>query len=504
MNLLDKVIAYISPEKAAVRAMQRDALKRFYTAGEVNRHNHRWLPVDLSDQENAEQGERDLIRARARSLERNSDITNSIISAIVRNVVSTGIRPQARAADEDTNTKIETLFQEWTRPENCDITGQMDFYEIQRMIVQRKTVDGEILVKLVWTRDKKFPMKLQLIRPDLLDETMLRAPNKNVIRGGIELDDTLRPLAYWIKKKSADGWETAGSERISAKEILHLWTKNHPDQIRGISDLAKVATHIRELEEYLKAENMAAYMAACYSIFIIKANYGQGVANRFANDDYLTDIEGKPVERVRPGMIIRLAEGEDIKAANPGRSSSTATDMTGLYTRLIGSGCGLSYEMVSRDFNQSSYSAARQGNLEDRKTFKPMQNWLITHFCEPVYRAFLDSVALSGALDVSDYAANKENYHRAEWIAPGWQSIDPEKEMQAAILAMKNGTTTLSQQCAESGSDWRDQLEQMAKEKEMAESLGLTLGIHTPESVQAALSNHSAGGEGGDPDNGQE
>ncbi len=498
MNLLDKVIEYISPEKAAVRAMQRDALKRFYSAGEVNRHNHRWLPVDLSDQENAEQGERNLIRARARSLERNSDVTNSIISAMVRNIVNTGIRPQARTDDEGVNTRIESLFQEWTRPENCDVTGQMDFYEIQRMIVQRKTVDGEILVKLVWTNDKKFPMKLQLIRPDLLDETLMRAPNQNVIRGGIELDGTLRPLAYWIKEKSADGWETSGSKRVPAKEIIHLWTKQHPDQIRGISDLAKVATHIRELEEYLKAENMAAYMAACYSIFIIKANYGVGVGTR-QTDDSLMDIEGKPVERVRPGMIIRLAQGEDIKAANPGRSATTATDMTSLYTRLIGAGVGLSYEMISRDFNQSSYSAARQGNLEDRKTFQPVQNWLITHFCEPVYRAFLDSVYLSGALSVPDFGERKDEYTYAEWIAPGWQSIDPEKEIQAAILGMKNGTTTLSQQCAENGTDWRDQLAQMAKEKETAESLGLTLSIHTPESVQAALSNHVESGEGGDP-----
>ena len=40
------------------------------------------------------------------------------------------------------------------------------------------------------------------------------------------------------------------------------------------------------------------------------------------------------------------------------------------------------------------------------------------------------------------------------------------------------------------GYDWRDQLEQMAIEKETAEKLGLTLAIHTPISVQAALSNH--------------
>ena len=35
-----------------------------------------------------------------------------------------------------------------------------------------------------------------------------------------------------------------------------------------------------------------------------------------------------------------------------------------------------------------------------------------------------------------------------------------------------------------------EQLEQMALEKKTAEEMGLTLSIHTPINVQAALSNH--------------
>lgn len=491
MNFLDKIIEYVSPAAGARRKAYREMM-RYYDAGEINRYNHRWVPMDMPDQENAEAGERTLIRSRCRWLERNSDLTNSILSAMVRNVVNTGIRPQARCANEALNTKIEALWTEWTRPENCDITGQMGFYEIQRMLIQRKTVDGEAFVKLTVNEKERFPLKLQIIRPDLLDDSLMTAPGTGrIVRGGIELDDYLRPVAYWIKKKSADGWETAGSEWIPAKEILHLWQKKHPDQIRGISDLAAIAHRVKDLDEYLKAENMAAFMAACYSIFIVKNNYGGvGVGNMAGQKSGLTDIEGKSVEKVRPGMIVRLAQGEDIKAANPGRPASTASDITELYTRMIGSGVGLSYEMVSRDFNGSSYSAARQGNLEDRRTFQPMQQWLVTHFCEPVYRAFLDTMYLSGALDMPGYADQKAEYQKAEWIAPGWQSIDPEKEMQADVLAMKSGTLTLGQQCAGHGYDWRDQLDQMAKEKEYAENLGLTLPIHTPEAVQAAESNH--------------
>ena len=56
---------------------------------------------------------------------------------------------------------------------------------------------------------------------------------------------------------------------------------------------------------------------------------------------------------------------------------------------------------------------------------------------------------------------------------------------------------TLSDWCASRGKDWRTQLKQMASEKEYAESLGLVLAIHKPETVQAAEANHpeESGGE---------
>ena len=66
---------------------------------------------------------------------------------------------------------------------------------------------------------------------------------------------------------------------------------------------------------------------------------------------------------------------------------------------------------------------------------------------------------------------------------------------------MQNGMLTLAQQCAEHGNDWRDQLAQMAREKEYAESLGLSLGIHTSEAVQAAQANHITEGETGNGEN---
>lgn len=489
-NLLDKLVGYISPKWGAKRAAYRDAI-RYYQAGEINRLNHQWTPVNITDQENLDKNERALICARARWLEANSDMANSAINGIIRNVLNTGIRPQARTDNENINKVIENLFRSWTEPQNCDITGQMGFYELQAMVLRRKIVDGEILIKLIVDEKSKIPLKLQTIRSDLLDSNLLIAPNStNVIRSGIELDEYLAPLAYWILQKTPDGYIELDPQRIPAVDIIHLWTKKYPDQIRGISDLAISINRIKDADEYLNAETLSAKLAACFSVFVIKNQPGVGL-NRAPRDQ-----EGKPLRKIRPGMITHLAPGEDIKTAAPARNVTTVDQFINLHERLVGSGLGLSYEMMSRDFNQASYSAARQGNLEDRRTFQPIQQWLITHFCNPVYKSFLNSAVLSGALKIPDYWNDKEKYQQVEWICPGWQSIDPEKEIKADVQSLQNGTLTLSQQCAEHGFDWRDQLEQMAKEKKYAEDLGLNLSIHTPITVQAAQSNHNENGEG--------
>lgn len=493
IKMLEKAIAAISPKWACNRAFYAESL-RAYEAGEVTRFNDGWTPIN-EDTENAEKTQRDLIKARARYLENNSDIAQAAIGGIVRNVVGTGIKPQARTGDEDLNFKIEELWRKWTRPENCDITEQQSFEEMQSMLLWRKIVDGEVLVKKVVQKNGTFPFRLQVIKSDLLSATMLIAPKTgNIIRSGIELDDHLKPLAYWIEKKTPDGYIEYDPDRVRADEIIHLWTRRQPDQIRGISDLAPIIKRLKETQDYLDAETVAAKIAACFSVFVKTQTGSPGTVGRAA---VAKDPEKKKLQSIRPGMIKYLQPGESVETANPSRGIANAKDYVAIQTRLAGAGLGLSYELMSRDFNQSSFSAARQGMLEDRKTFEPIQNWLAGHLCDPVYREWLDLCVMSGLLDIPDYFAHREAYQAVEWVTPGWSWIDPQKEVNADITAIQNGGKTLAQWCAERGYDWREQLQQMALEKKTAEDLGLTLAIHTPITVQAAMSNHVDTGKDG-------
>lgn len=58
---------------------------------------------------------RDTVRARARDLERNSDIMNAVIGAYRRNVYGGGYRLRAASRDENVNKQLESLWKIWCK-----------------------------------------------------------------------------------------------------------------------------------------------------------------------------------------------------------------------------------------------------------------------------------------------------------------------------------------------------------------------------------------------------
>ena len=95
MNWLDQLIGWISPETAAKREAWRQVLneQRNYDAGNDARLNRNWYAVNQSA-EYTDRYSRDTVRARARDLERNSDMMNSVIGPIRQEHHRQGHGPQ--------------------------------------------------------------------------------------------------------------------------------------------------------------------------------------------------------------------------------------------------------------------------------------------------------------------------------------------------------------------------------------------------------------------------
>ena len=138
----------------------------------------------------------------------------------------------------------------------------------------------------------------------------------------------------------------------------------------------------------------------------------------------------------------------------------------------------LSADIVARNIN-GNFSAARQNLLEDQKTFRSMQQFVIDHFCLPIWDAFIDALFLKGIIP-NDYLSNKDKYTEVSWLTPGWSWIDPVKEVNANREAIKAGLTTLESVCSASGEDWEEVLEQRKIEQDRAKEIGVAIDYGLP------------------------
>lgn len=473
MNIIDKVIGWVSPQHAYERQAYRDALRQ-YDAASMDRLSSDWQPA-YGTAEQLATGSRDIIRGRARAAEMNSDLAESAVIALLRNVIGAGIIPQAKVRNRngklnnDLNKKIEKAWAKWAEPENADIRGISNFYELQEMALRRMVYDGEILVNKT-SQGTYLPLSIQLIEAENIGAVSITHGKNNIING-VEVTEHGRPVAYHVSQTDPMGLRSFDTVRLTTDQAFLLFKPKRPSQIRGISLLALVLRRIHDIDEYMDADLIAARVAACFSVFVTSQNSGRQSAL------LPRDKKGRPNITMAPGMVRHLSPGESIEFADPKRNAGTASEYSATQTRRIASGLGMSADIVARNIS-GNFSAARQNLLEDQKTFRQVQKFVITHFCMPIWKAFIDALYLAGELP-SDYLANKDKYQEVAWLAPGWSWIDPVKEVNANKEAIKSGLTTLEDVCAASGRDWEEVLEQRKLEQDRAKELGVLLDYST-------------------------
>jgi len=474
VSWLDNVIAFVNPEAAAKREAWRNAYDelRNYDAGNFGRLNAGWRVSNYSA-EVTDRESRTWVMARARDLERNSDIMNSVINAYKRNVIGSGFQIQAKTPRSELNKELERLWKKWCKARNCDVTGQQSLNQILRMAVVRKKVDGGILFVKRYTNDGMIPFCLQMIEVDELD-TMQTYPNKegNRVVGGVEYNRYNRPVGYWIRQYDIDGYSISDPVYVKADDCIFYFSKKRPSQIREMSDMAQTVTRIRDVNEFITAVSVKQRIEACLAVFIKKALPVTGIGRTDQSSERKFDYDGKTLT---PGMMKELNAGDDVEVVNPTGQSADATSFTKLQQRLIGAGQGLSYESTSRDMSETNYASARQGAIEDEMTYLEEKEMIIS-ILDEIYETFVISCWIAGLIDVKDFWEHKDDYLMHEWIQPPKKWVDPQKESNATKTALNLGIKTYKQVAAENGTDWRTQIDDMSEVLEYAAEKGIDLG----------------------------
>lgn len=480
MNWLDNMIGWLSPAAGYRREAYRKALEeaRSYDAANYERLNANWRVLNESA-EMTDRYDRETIRARARDLERNSDIMNSVTGAYKRNVFGAGYRLRANSGDEKIDQQIEKMWKIWCKKKNCDVTCTQNFNAMMRMAIQRKKIDGGILFLKRYTKDAFLPFQLQLLEVDELDSTSITPKQKgNKVVGGVEYNSYNRPVGYFIRQYDIDGITITDPIYIKADDIIFYFTKKRPSQIREISDMTPTITRIRDTNEFMRAVSVKERILACLSVFIKRAlpqsgiGVGRGSSLGDAGESRQYNYQGK---MLTPGMIQYLNPGDEAQAITPTGQATDAAGYIKQEIRLIGSGQGLSYETTSRDMSQSNYSSARQAMIEDDLTYAEEKDQLID-IMDEIYESFVEALVLSGKIAIRDFWGNKEAYLEHSWIQAPKRWIDPAKEANANKTALNTGQKTWADLASENGKDWKEQIDEIAEIMAYGESKGVDMG----------------------------
>jgi lambda family phage portal protein len=479
---LDNLIGIFSPMTAFRRQQARAALdlaQRAYEGAKVGRRTEGWYtPSSSANTEIYVAGER--LRNRARDIIRNNPYGKKARRIFSDNFIGTGISPEANTGIARLNKQIMAVWREWST--TCDFEGNCDFSGLQALIVRSLFESGECFVRF---RDRPFdgtgvPMQLQVLEADFLDSTKnYELPDMSgYIRQGIEFDKNGKRVAYWMWPVHPGDtimvWPRLTSQRIPADQILHIFEKERPGQVRGVTSFAAGINRMRDLEDYDDAELWRKKIESCFAAFVIQNSGSEGptLGNISPVNPQGAPINGHPpgrVEAFRPGMIEYLKPGEDVRFGNP-NSDANYPNYQRVQLHAIASGLGVTYEQLTGDLSQVNYSSLRAGLVEFRRTIETLR-WqvFIPMFCIPVWKRFIDRAYIAGFISKVDY--------NATWTPQRFEMIDPLKDAQADMLMLRTGTLTLREAINNHGYDFEQQIDEIASINAILDEKKITLDM---------------------------
>lgn len=504
MNMIDRAIAVVAPNRAVKRFAARKQLEILNTgysnsgASKQKKSMRGWLFRGGSTKEDIDEN-LDTLRQRARDLYMNTPLATGSLKTIRTNALGYGLVLNSQIdheflglTEEEADaweTLVEREFGLWADSLMADALQMHNFYELQQIAFLSFLASGETFVTLPYRGHKEhwYGLRVQLIESDRISSPSGASSN---ILSGVELGRFGEVVAYHICNlhplSSASGkkeWvrvEKFG-KHSGRQNILHLLESERPDQRRGVPLLAPVIESLKQLDRYSEAELTAALVSSLMTVFIQSTDDDDGsgspIGEGIAEEDQIDQADETTVE-LAPGSVIALAPGETANTSNPARNNTSFDPFVTAILRQVGAALEIPYEVLVKHFT-SSYSASRAALLEAWKMFKMRRTFMAKRFCQPIYEEWLTEAVLIGRIHAPGFLEDpliRRAYSQAEWNGPSQGQLDPLKEVNAAIKRVESGFSTRARETVElTGADyWRNHA-QRVREEEARREAGLDI-----------------------------
>ncbi len=482
-GLMDAALSVVSPRSAARRYAARVAisnLRRGYEAASRGRGTAGWkVGGTAADAEIAAAGA--TLRDRMRDLVRNNPIAAQAVQVLVNNIVGTGIRPRAATPDPALNRQVDDLWRRWAA--RCDDHGHTDFHGVLCLAVREMIEGGEVFAVARYRRGahaRDLRLRIELREADHLDSARFdnRADGTRISQG-IETDRDGRRVAYWMFPDHPGHNDPIvnhrlESVRLRAQDVAHLFERQRV-QSRGVPWGTPAMRAIRDVDDWQTAELVRKKTEACLVGIVFGADEDQqSIA------PVIEDGMGNRVEQFEPGLIAYARGGKDIKFNQPA-STAGVYEWHRTQLHIIAAGFRVPYALMTGDLSQANFSSTRAGLNEFRRMVEQIQ-WqtVIPMFCEPIWRWFIKEAQSQGLLPDGVEIL-------AEWGPPKFESVNPLQDVQADLLEVRSGFSTLPQQIARRGYDPAETIAEWADFAARTDAAGLVFDSDPRKVSKAGL-----------------
>ena len=511
MNLLDRAITAISPERALKREVAKKKLSMIdsgygnYGASGTKKSVIGWTHGGGSHREDIEDNI-DPLRQRSRDLYYGgSNIATGAIKRLRTNTIGVGLHLKASVNEDilkipseqarELEETIEREFAHWADSTNCDMERLDNFYQLQQLALLNALLSGDsfALMKTTKRAGCLYDLRIELIEADRIS-----TPDKERVNPlfceGVEKNTDGEVVAYHISKfhplsftdRNPREWVrvAAYGEKTGRRNILHIMNRERIGQVRGVPFLSPVIETIKQLGRYTEAEVLAAVINGLFTVFIEKESASDDVPfGESVPEELQVDAADEGSIELAPGAVIDLGEGEKANMVNPGRPNPNFDPFVIAVIKQIGAALEIPYEILIMAFN-SNYSASRAAILEFFKVIKMYRAWFIADFCQPVYEEWLSEAVAKGRIKAPGFFADpiiKSAYCSAEWSGPSAGQLDPTKEVQAAELRVQGGYSTREKEARElTGTDFYKNVKQRKREEELLKEVTGSAKNSTP------------------------
>lgn len=468
-NFVDRAIAYVAPTLGARRIAARlaiDTMSRGYDGAGYGRRLSNWHTT-TADANAVAAGKLTTLINRCRDLGRNNPWSARAHSAISAHTVGHGINVEFRSADGKPIKELNDDFRLWAESTAVDVYGNFDFFGWQAVSMRSIAESGAVITrKVVDTQNatdlrslKVCPLKLNLQECDYLDVQKLeQTRDGGRIVNGREFDAAGRPVAVWLYDHHPGDQLTpaAISRRVPASSVTYCYRVDRPGQLIGVPWGAPVIVAMRDLSDYVSAFLFRQKIMNCLTALVSPS------------PDVKMQTPPPLSTKLEPGAIEVLPPGSNVAfptLPSPGDFGPFVREI--LYQ--VAAAYGISYQTLTGDLTRVNFTSGRMGRQDMEKNIDAWRwHMLVPLQIEPVCRWFLETWELWKGKRI-------EGGVLIQCDPPARELLDPSREVEPMIRAIRGGLTSLEAYQRSMGRRAFDVIEEIRRGNQYADTAGVKL-----------------------------